>query len=218
MIDRLECRRFQELLSDHADGSLSPVLHVELETHLAGCEDCRGLRGALDEVVAALRSHPLLEPSSGLAERAARAALQAAQPARRRAGLEIAWPRALRIAAALALVASGTALLVSGPDGQAARAARRLTDQAETSVFLLAERKDRIVEDVRILRVVIGAAFEGRLDRVNDRFEDYRRMIEKRRAAGSPAPSPKKIGKNEQNPAHAALVDRAGRGKERGNA
>jgi hypothetical protein len=217
MIDRLECRRFQELLSDHADGSLSPVLRAELEAHLAGCEHCRALRAALQEVVTALRSHPLLEPSPWLAERSARAALQAAKPPRPWPGAEIAWPRALRIAAALALLASGTALLVSGPDGRAARAARRLTDQAETSVFLLAERKDRIVEDVRILRVVIGAAFEGRLDRVNDRFEDYRRMIEKRRAAGTPAPSPKKIGKNEQNPAHAALVDRVGKGKERGN-
>ena len=40
-------------------------------------------------------------------------------------------------------------------------------------VYLL-ERKDRLVEDVRMLRVVIGAAFEGRVDRVNDRVDDYR--------------------------------------------
>jgi hypothetical protein len=30
---------------------------------------------------------------------------------------------------------------------------------------------------------VIGTAFEGRLDRVNDRVDDYRRLLEKRRAA-----------------------------------
>ena len=47
----------------------------------------------------------------------------------------------------------------------------------------LDERKDRLVEDVRILRVVVGAAFEGRLDRVNDRVEDYRRLLERRRSA-----------------------------------
>jgi hypothetical protein len=44
------------------------------------------------------------------------------------------------------------------------------------------ERKDRVVEDVRILRVVVGAAFEGRFDRVNDRVEDYRRLLEKRKS------------------------------------
>jgi hypothetical protein len=36
---------------------------------------------------------------------------------------------------------------------------------------------------VRILRVVVGAAFEGRLDRVNDRVEDYRRLLERRKNA-----------------------------------
>jgi hypothetical protein len=30
--------------------------------------------------------------------------------------------------------------------------------------------------------VVVGAAFEGRLDRVNDRVEDYRRLLEKRKS------------------------------------
>jgi hypothetical protein len=88
-----------------------------------------------------------------------------------------------------------------------------LTDQAENSVFFLAERKDRLVEDVRILRVVIGAAFEGRLDRVNDRFEDYRRMIERRRAAGSPGQ--KKTGTTDSNSVHAALVEREGIWEER---
>ncbi len=36
------------------------------------------------------------------------------------------------------------------------------------------ERRDRLVEDVRILGVVLGTAFEGRIERVNERVEDYR--------------------------------------------
>lgn len=215
MTDTLDCRRAQELFSDHAEGSLNAVLRADLEAHIGVCDECRALRGALDEVVAALRSHPLLEPSAGLALRSAQAALQQArreQPQRMRSG--IAWPRALRVAAAVALVAAGAALLVSGPQGAPARAASRLADQAENALFYLAERKDRVVEDVRILRVVIAAAFEGRLDRVNDRFDDYRRMIEKRRAAQA-APEKKKIGKKQSNSAHAALVGRGGTGKER---
>ena len=44
----------------------------------------------------------------------------------------------------------------------------------------VAEKKDRLVEDFRMLRVVVGTAFEGRVDRVNDRVEDYRRLLERR--------------------------------------
>jgi hypothetical protein len=49
---------------------------------------------------------------------------------------------------------------------------------------LLRERKDRLVEDVRILGVVLTTAFEGRLERVNERVEDYRRLLERRRGTG----------------------------------
>jgi hypothetical protein len=212
MTDTLDCRRAQELFSDDADGSLNDVLRADLRAHLAACDDCRPLRDALDEVVGALRSYPLLEPSLGLAERAASAALRARRPARPLS--TPAFPRALRLAAALALLLSGAALLLSGPESLPARATRRLADQAENAVFYVAERKDRAFEDVRILRVVIGAAFEGRLDRVNDRFDDYRKMIEKRRAATAPQEK-KKIGKNPSNSAQASLVGRGGSGKER---
>ena len=65
----------------------------------------------------------------------------------------------------------------------------------------VAEKKDRLFEDFRMLRVVVGTAFEGRVDRVNDRVEDYRRLLERRQRdaqlersqqapSGSPAPSP----------------------------
>ncbi|MET0554744.1 MAG: hypothetical protein ABW221_17010, partial [Vicinamibacteria bacterium] len=40
---------------------------------------------------------------------------------------------------------------------------------------------ERIVEDLRMLRVMIATAFEGRVERVNDRVDDYRRLLEKRR-------------------------------------
>ena len=63
-----------------------------------------------------------------------------------------------------------------------ARAAARLFDRTANAGAYLLERKDRLVEDVRILRVVISTAFEDRLDRMNDRVDDYRRLLEKRRA------------------------------------
>ena len=212
MTTGLSCARAQELFSDHLDDSLGVVLRAELDAHLRACEDCRSLRAALDEVVASLRSHPMLEPSAGLAKRAADAALLRAKPVASRPA-----PRRLdllRMAAAFLLVASGAVFLVSGPESAPARAATRFADHAQNALFYVAERKDRAIEDVRILRVVIAAAFEGRLDRVNDRFDDYRRILERRRASG-PAPEKKKIGKNQSNSVQACFVGRGGRGKEK---
>jgi hypothetical protein len=67
--------------------------------------------------------------------------------------------------------------------GPALRQGARVLERASNAGVYVMERKDRLVEDVRILRVVVGAAFEGRLDRVNDRVEDYRRLLEKRKSA-----------------------------------
>ena len=63
-------------------------------------------------------------------------------------------------------------------------------ERASTAGVYLNERKDRLLEDVRILRVVVGAAFEGRLDRVNDRVEDYRRLLERRQSEEKKKRSP----------------------------
>ena len=35
------------------------------------------------------------------------------------------------------------------------------------------------------MRIVVGTAFEARVDRVNDRVDDYRRLLEKRRSEGA---------------------------------
>jgi hypothetical protein len=66
--------------------------------------------------------------------------------------------------------------------GPALRQGKRLVERASNAGVYVMERKDRLLEDVRILRVVVSAAFEGRLDRVNDRVEDYRRLLERRRS------------------------------------
>jgi predicted anti-sigma-YlaC factor YlaD len=177
----MDCRRAEELLSDHYEGSLTPLVKAEVDEHLEECPRCRALLEALGRVVDALHSFPLLEPSADLADRAAVAALRrprAAVPDRRHA-----LPSWLQAAAAgIALVVAGTFLLVTGPEAPT-RAATRLVDRTVTAGSFLLERKDRLVEDVRILGVVIGTAFEGRLDRMNDRMNDYRQLLERRRNA-----------------------------------
>src|SRR5258708_25591001 len=71
----MDCRRAEELLSDHYERTLDPVRRADLDAHLSGCADCRALRAALGDVVEALRTFPLLEPPARLAQRVAAAAL-----------------------------------------------------------------------------------------------------------------------------------------------
>lgn len=177
----MDCQRAEELLSDHLEGSLHEILRAETDAHLGRCAKCRALREALAEVVGALRAFPDLEAPPGLAERSAAAA-------RARSGALVVRPAFVlpswvqAAAAGFALIALGTVLMVVGPE-KPTRAAQRLVGQTVTAGSSLLDRKDRLVEDVRILGVVLGTAFEGRIERVNERVEDYRRMLDRRRAA-----------------------------------
>jgi len=183
----MDCQRAEELLSDHLEGSLHPLLGAELEAHLAGCGACRELRGALAEVVEALRSAPEFEAPVGLAERAARAARTRPRPIEIRPALVL--PQWLNAAAAgFALIALGAALAVIGPE-RGTRAAQRLVGQTVTAGSSLMERKERLLEDVRVLGVVLSTAFEGRIERVNERVNDYKRLLERRKS--SPPAEPK---------------------------
>jgi len=178
----IDCPRAAELLSDHLEGTLDRLLAADLQVHLGECDDCRALRTALAEVVDVLQSFPSLDPAADLAERAATSALRARRP--RPTGLRVAiavpaWLQAA--AAALALLTTGGVLYATHSPAPS-RVAARFVDRTVNAGAYILERKDRLVEDVRILRVVIGTAFEGRLDRMNDRVDDYRRLLEKRRA------------------------------------
>lgn len=201
--DAVPCRRAEELLSDHLDGTLDAILDADLRAHVAGCDRCRELREAMVEVLEVLRTANDVEPSAGLAERAALAAIRAGRPRATRhlpaiAGLP---PWVLATAAVLALALSTGLVTASGgkgPLGSTGQIARRVSSLG----VYIAEKKDHLTEDFRMLRVVVGTAFEGRLDRVNDRVEDYRRLLERRQRdaqmersqqppSGSPSPSPR---------------------------
>ena len=183
----MDCHRAEELLSDRLFGSLHPILAAELEAHLAGCEACRQLAEAFAEVVAALHSAPELDAPVGLAERAALAAL--ARPRTIEIRPAFVLPHWLNAAAAgLALIALGATLALVGPE-RGARAAQRLVGQTVTAGSGLMERKDRLLEDVRVLGVVLSTAFEGRIERVNERVNDYKRLLERRKT--SPQAEPK---------------------------
>jgi len=127
-------------------------------------------------VVEALKRPPELAPPAGLADRVAAAVLRGRLAPSRR----IRVGRLQAVAAAVAIVTT-TALYTTR--GSALRQGKHFVERASNTGVYVMERKDRLLEDVRILRVVVSAAFEGRLDRVNDRVEDYRRLLERRRNA-----------------------------------
>jgi len=204
----MHCQRAEELLSDHLEGVLHSILRAELEVHLGRCADCRALREALGETVEALRSLPEVDAPSGLAERAAAAAI-ARRPALVVRPAIVLPPWFQAAAAGLALIVLGTILMVVGPE-RPTRAAQRLVGRTVTAGSSLLERKDQIVEDVRILGVVLGTAFEGRLERVNERVEDYRRLLDRRRPV--PEGDPKRGSGSPSLPTHLARGFRTGAG------
>jgi Putative zinc-finger len=184
----MDHRRAEELFSDHLEGTLHAVLRAELERHLASCDACRRLHEAVSAVVAELRLSPdELEAPAGLAERAALAALRSPRIVEiRPAPTPPPWMQAA--AAGFALIALGTALAVVGPE-RPTRAAQRLVSGTATVSSSLLERKDRLIEDVRLLGVVLSTAFEGRIEKVGERVQDYKRLLERRKA--SPPNEPK---------------------------
>lgn len=187
----LDCGRAEELLSDHLEGVLDPLLARDVDEHLRECASCRDLREALSEVVAALRSYPRVEPAASLAARVARAAILHAEQ-QRHATFAPRMPAWLQAVAAGLSVVTTIGILVA--QGGTARAGGRLMERTTSAGTYVLEKKDRLLEDLRILRVVMGAAIEGRLDGVSDRVEDYRRLIERRRESEqqrSPSPPPK---------------------------
>jgi hypothetical protein len=85
----------------------------------------------------------------------------------------------LATAAVLALALSTGLVTASGGKGPLGHTGR-LAQRVSAVGIYIAEKKDRIAEDFRMLRVVVGTAFEGRVDRVSDRVEDYRKLLERR--------------------------------------
>ena len=197
MSQEMTCARAEALLSDHRDGTLAEPLHTELQGHLASCAPCRSLREELRFVVDALQSYPEVAPSSTLASRVTEATLRrgkvvALAPRRKAAATPTrvavlpAWAQSL--AAGLALVTVGALLMTTRAEGPKRAASQIATATVSTGAFL-AEHKDRLVEDVRVLKVVLETAFEGRVERVNERVEDYRKLLERRKPA-APAGEP----------------------------
>jgi anti-sigma factor RsiW len=184
----MDCNRARDLFSDHLDGALDPSLKGQLHEHLVTCPSCSALRAAFGEVVDTLRTTPELPVPLGLVDRVVEATRRLPRPGFRAPRMPL-WMQAA--AAALALAVTGLVLLASQPESRTSLV--RFKERAVRYGVYVAERKDRAVEELRLLRVVFGTAFEGRVDRVNERVEDYRQLLEKRRASEAETSKDKKM-------------------------
>jgi len=199
MKNDMTCTRAEELLSDHLEGALTEPLLGELEAHLTTPAASRALREEILFLSPTLGQNIKMARPPPPSARAAEAALRAgkvvpfaprpafltgagvsAAPVVRHGVVRLpAWAQSL--AAGLALVTVGLFLLTTRSEAPARAAANIVGATVNTGVYL-AERKDRLMEDVRVLRVVIETAFEGRVEKVNERVLDYRRLLERRKA------------------------------------
>ena len=64
-----DCRHLLGALSDYVDGEASPALCAEIETHMAGCDDCRVVVDTLHKTIDLYRTLPQPELPTGLRER-----------------------------------------------------------------------------------------------------------------------------------------------------
>jgi Putative zinc-finger len=196
----VNCRRHQELLSDYLEGALSPPLSRELESHLQTCEDCSDLVASLKEVLSLFDNFQTPEPPSNLTElilERTRPALLAAREASAELDTEPSFWRSfgsgLAAAAVLAMV-----LLFRPPEFVAgwSRSVSQTAHQGYSLGVRTYHRTARWIEDLNVLRMTVGVAFENRLDRLNERLRDLEEL--RRRSGGEdessrsgrPAPSP----------------------------
>lgn len=119
----MQCDRAQEFFSDYLEHTLDRPMVVAIESHLAGCANCREEVESLQSTFLALDSLPEVEPPADgawqvmMAIRQQRAAQYEAE--RRKAPTFLEWLRALNplsvaMGASLATLAIGGSLLATG--------------------------------------------------------------------------------------------------------
>lgn len=178
----MNCRRSEELLSDHLEGSLTPLLERELRAHLDGCDSCRQLSTAMREGVELLQSLEVPDPPEELTSRIlerTRPALLAARRQSARPGVPERsspplWYGWVAAAAVVAIV------VLWRPPELVSSLGQRLSLTAHQTYSMgvkMYYRAERWIDDLNVLRTTVAVAFEDRLDLLNERL----RLLQKAR-------------------------------------
>jgi hypothetical protein len=177
------CLRAQERFADLIDGSLAAPLERQLQEHLRECSECNALLVSYREVVAALRSFSAPEMSGELTRK-----IVASTRNGRRRSRHAVWPTAFPVgwtARAGALAAAAVlVLLVWRPPAFVSGVSDRVSVRAHQAYSFGVRsyhQTARWLEELNVLRMTVGVAFEDRLDRLNERLQD---LDEARRRTG----------------------------------
>lgn len=175
----MKCRRSEELWSDYLEETLSRPLTKDLEDHLAECSACPGLLETFREVRSALETMPHPHPSPQLVERILSASRP---PLTRLADLSNFSQRARFVTplvpslspggwAAWGAAAALVAVLILGPS-QAFTRINQVGHQGYSVELGLYRDTEGLIDELNVLRMTVGVAFEDRLDRLNERLKD----------------------------------------------
>lgn len=173
----MKCQRSEELWSDYLERTLPGPLLKDLEEHLGSCADCPPLLEAFREVVDSLRALPRPQPAPELVDRLLSATARlAAKPS---LGARLNWPL-LRAQpwgnwAAGGATAAILLLLIGRPPKPLAHLGRETSQmghQAYSFAVRIYRDTDRLLDELNVLRMTVGVAFEDRLDRLNERLRD----------------------------------------------
>jgi hypothetical protein len=196
----VNCRRHLELLSDYLEETLSPPLRRAAENHLRTCEQCRNLAESLKEVLSLFGSFQTPEPPSNLTElilERTRPALLSARKASADLETDSSFWRSFGSGLAAAAVLA-TVLLFRPPEFLAgwSRSVSQTAHQGYSVGVRTYHRTARWIEDLNVLRMTVGVAFENRLDRLNERLRDLEELRRRNGGedessrSGHPAQSP----------------------------
>ena len=175
----MNCQRSEELWTDFLEGNLAAPLASELRAHLDACDACRELFGTFTAVVDTLSTMPAPEVEPTLHGRIIEHSRQELTRAARRSKVasRSAPPTSFAplvhwIAAAAVLAA----VLVWRPPGllsDATTAASKAARQTYSFGVRTYRTTERWVDDLNVLRMTVGVAFEDRLDRLNEQLQIF---------------------------------------------
>jgi len=169
----VKCRRSEELWSDYLEGTLLRPLVKDLEAHLAECDKCTGLLETFREVVSALPTLPHAQPSPQLIERilaASRPKLATLlRPAPAGTGT---WSGLSRGSwAAWGAAAALVTILILGPS-QASSRLNQIGHRVYSFGLGAYRDAEGRIDELNVVRMTVGVAFENRLDRLNQRLKE----------------------------------------------
>ncbi|MGH9320390.1 MAG: anti-sigma factor family protein [Vicinamibacteria bacterium] len=174
----MNCRGYEDLMSDYIEETLSPPLRRDLAAHLDACASCRALLATLEEVIAILGSYREPAAPRNLTELVLERTCPVRDAARKAATeLDVQSGQSFWRSAASAFAAAAvltTVLIVRPPEILAgwSRSVSQTAHQGYSLGVRTYHRTARWIEDLNVLRMTVGVAFENRLDRLNERLRD----------------------------------------------